>query len=221
MSSALEQLELTREKITYELVENSKVGFLGLGGVKVKLKVFYDGGAGKKTKEFLAGLFELMDVSADISVDEKENGNLDVKLEGEDMGLLIGRRGETLDAIQYIAGLVANKNSENYIRVNIDSENYRAKREGTLVALANRVAEKVLKNQRSMTLEPMSPQERRIIHSALQNKSGVTTFSTGQDPNRRVVIAPATADGKPKTKSRSSHRGHGSKKPAAPAKSEN
>ncbi|MDD6262151.1 MAG: protein jag [Clostridiales bacterium] len=206
VSKALDQLGLPREEVTYELLDRGKTGFLGLGGVWVKLRVFYEIGMTRKTEEFLSGLFELMNVKADVRASEGEDGRVDVTLSGPDMGLLIGRRGETLDALQYITSLAANKGNDKFVRVTIDSENYREKREESLENLANRIADKVLKNQRSMTLEPMSPHERRIIHACLQNKEGITTFSTGQDPNRRVVIAPENGDQKPHRQYRG-HRG--------------
>ena len=208
VSKALTELSLPREEITYELLERGKTGFLGLGGVWVKLRIFYEVGMTRKTEEFLNGLFELMNVKADVVAAEGEDGRVDVKLSGPDMGLLIGRRGETLDALQYITSLAANKGNEKFVRVTIDSENYREKREESLENLANRIADKVIKNQRSMTLEPMSPQERRIIHSCLQSKEGVTTFSTGQDPNRKVVIAPASAGEANGNNKHRQYRGH-------------
>ena len=105
------------------------------------------------------------------------------------MGIVIGRRGETLDALQYLTSVIVNKNSNDYIKVTVDTENYRAKREETLIRLANKVAEKVVKNGRNMTLEPMNPFERRIIHSSLQENEDVTTYSIGEEPNRKVVVA--------------------------------
>ncbi len=194
VSKALAELSLPREEVTYELLDRGKTGFLGLGGVWVKIRVYYEVGIQRKTEDFLNGLFELMKVKADVKASEGEDGRVDITLSGPDMGLIIGRRGETLDALQYITSLAANKGNDKFVRVTIDSENYREKREESLENLANRIADKVLKNQRSMTLEPMTPHERRIIHSCLQNKEGVTTFSTGQDPNRKVVIAPSNGE---------------------------
>ncbi len=213
VAKAIDQLNLPREEVTYELLDRGKTGFLGLGGVWVKLRVFYEVGIGRKTEEFLTGLFDLMKVKADVKVSEGADGRIEVKLSGPDMGLLIGRRGETLDALQYLTSLAANKGSDEFVRVTIDSENYREKREESLENLASRMADKVLRTSRSVTLEPMAPHERRIIHAYLQNRDGVTTFSTGQDPNRRVVIAPAAAAEKSegegeKPKPRRSSRGH-------------
>ncbi|MBQ8589943.1 MAG: protein jag [Firmicutes bacterium] len=116
--------------------------------------------------------------------------NVYIDINGKDSGTIIGKRGQTLDAIQYLCSLVANKNSENYIRVVIDAENYRAKRERTLEQLANRLADKVRKTGRSVRLEPMNPYERKVIHATLQNRNGVTTRSEGEEPYRRVIIEP-------------------------------
>jgi hypothetical protein len=136
---------------------------------------------------FLSGLMQLMQVEGTIKAAETENGLL-VNLEGPDMGVLIGRRGETLDAIQYLSSLVYNKEKEDYHRVTIDTENYRKKRELTLIKLARKMAGQVARTGRKVVLEPMSPFERRIIHSALQNDKLVTTYSEGEEPNRHVII---------------------------------
>ena len=116
--------------------------------------------------------------------------NVYIDINGKDSGTIIGKRGQTLDAIQYLCSLVANKSSENYVRVVIDAENYRAKRERTLEQLANRLADKVRKTGRSVRLEPMNPYERKVIHATLQNRNGVTTRSEGEEPYRRVIIEP-------------------------------
>ncbi len=136
---------------------------------------------------FLKGLMEQMQVEGTVQAAETENGLL-VNLEGPDMGVLIGRRGETLDAIQYLASLIYNKDKEEYHRVTVDTENYRKKREATLVRLAKRMAAQVARTGRKVVLEPMSPFERRIIHFALQNDKFVTTYSEGEEPNRHVII---------------------------------
>jgi spoIIIJ-associated protein len=129
-----------------------------------------------------------MNLSVKMQFKEKNN-SLNILLEGDTMGILIGRRGETLDSLQYLTRLVVNKGDKEYIRVFIDTENYRKKREETLVRLAKKLADRVLKYRRSITLEPMNPYERRIIHSTLQHNSMITTYSVGEEPNRKVVIA--------------------------------
>ena len=138
---------------------------------------------------FLDGLLEHLDSHAQVKVYEAEKGRYKVILEGQKLGALIGRRGETLDAIQQLTNYAVNSGSEKRIRVHVDAENYRAKREQSLVALAAKVAAKVVKYRRSVTLEPMNAYERHVIHSALQETAGVTTYSIGTEPNRRVVVA--------------------------------
>ena len=194
IGNALANINVAREEVTYELLEKGKSGFLGFGGVWAKVRVYYEVGAKQKAESFLKGLFNLMNISADTESKEEEDGKISITLKGGDMGLLIGRRGETLDALQYITGLAINKNEEKFVRVAIDTENYREKREDALEKLAKKVAEKVVKNRRNMTLEPMAPHERRIIHACLQDYPGVTTYSTGQDPSRRIVIALQNGD---------------------------
>jgi spoIIIJ-associated protein len=138
-------------------------------------------------KNFLLDVFDKMDVDADVEAQEDEDSVL-LKVVGKDSGIIIGRRGETLDSLQYLASLVVNKGNCEYKRVVIDIENYRQKREETLVKLANRLADRVVKFRKSVTLEPMNPYERRIIHSTLQNNKYVKTFSVGDEPNRKVII---------------------------------
>lgn len=138
--------------------------------------------------EFLQGLMEHVGIQgATVKAANTDNGLL-VNLEGEDMGTLIGRRGETLDAVQYLASLVYNKDKDDYHRVTVDTENYRKKRENTLIRLAKKKAGQVVKTGKRVVLEPMSPFERRIIHFALQNDKFVTTYSEGEEPNRHIVI---------------------------------
>jgi len=148
---------------------------------------------GRAAQRFLDGFFQKMQMpETKITVLEGEK-IVKVNMEGPDMGLLIGRRGETLDALQHITSLVLNKGEGNYVRVSVDTENYRAKREATLRTFARRMAVTAVKNKRSITLEVMSSQDRRIVHSALQDFRGVSTHSTGSEPNRRVVISIDTA----------------------------
>lgn len=138
---------------------------------------------------FVSGLLEHMDSAAQVKVYEMEKGRYKVILEGEKLGQLIGRRGETLDAIQQLTNYAVNTDSDKRIRIQMDAENYRAKREQSLESLANKVAAKVAKYRRSVTLEPMNAYERHVIHAALQDVKGVTTYSIGTEPNRRVVVA--------------------------------
>ena len=143
----------------------------------------------KRISAFLTGLLEHMDSVAQVKVYEAEKGRYKVILEGDKLGQLIGRRGETLDAIQQLTNYAVNSGSEKRIRVHVDAENYRAKREASLESLARKVAGKVAKYRRSVTLEPMNAYERHVIHAALQDEAGITTYSIGTEPNRRVVVA--------------------------------
>jgi spoIIIJ-associated protein len=140
-------------------------------------------------KAFIDGLLEKMGIQGESFPTMSENNTLLIEIRGEDMGAVIGRRGDTLDAIQYLTSLSINRGREEHIRVTLDTEGYRAKREESLNRLARKMAGKVLKYHKNMTLEPMNPYERRIIHAALQDYNGVTTYSTGTEPNRRVVVA--------------------------------
>ena len=142
-----------------------------------------------RIRAFLTGLLEHMDCRAQVKVYEEEKNRYKVILEGQRLGALIGRRGETLDAIQQLTNYAVNSGRDKRVRIHVDAENYRAKREQSLESLANKVAGKVLKYRRSVTLEPMNTYERHVIHAALQDKEGVTTYSIGTEPNRRVVVA--------------------------------
>ena len=147
--------------------------------------------AGKEisAEDFLKDVFKAMDMVVDIKVTEnKEEKTMDIELSGEEMGVLIGKRGQTLDSLQYLVSLVVNKYSEDYIRVKIDTENYRERRKETLENLARNIAYKVKRTRKTVSLEPMNPYERRVIHSALQNDRYVTTHSEGEEPYRRVVV---------------------------------
>ena len=152
---------------------------------------------------FLTGLLERMGVSADMEISPRDNGGVNVNLTGPAMGAIIGRRGETLDAIQHLTNYVVNKDSDKHLHISVDAEAYRSKREESLTRLAEKMAEKAIKYKRSMALEPMNSYERHVIHTALQNYEGVTTTSTGVEPNRRVVVSyvkPEKPDNKPKSR---------------------
>ena len=205
---ALQELNITKDKADIEVLEQPNKGFFGLIGsrlAKVKVAAAEEKSTAEaKTKvkdidrekekdtayKFLREILNCMDIKAEIKVKQTERG-LYIDLIGPRMGIIIGRRGQTLDALQYLVSLVVNKNKgrEEYVRVVLDTENYREKREETLVRLANRLAERVVKSRRMMQLEPMNPYERRIIHSALQDYPGVITYSEGEEPNRKVIIA--------------------------------
>lgn len=188
ISLALEELEVSREEVEVEIMEEGTKGVLGLFGnkeAKVKVTVIEDAKA--DAGNFIGDILDKMDIEATVSVSETEEA-VKVEISGDNVGLLIGRRGETLDAIQYLTSLVVNKEKDEFKRVIVDVENYRQKREDTLIALAYRMADKVEKYKKSVTLEPMTPYERRIIHSALQERFTIETISVGEEPNRKVVI---------------------------------
>ena len=148
-------------------------------------------GIKKSASEFLSEVFKAMDLPVNITMDyEQETGSLSIDFEGPDMGILIGKRGQTLDSLQYLASLVVNKNQEHYVRVKLDTENYRKRRKETLENLAKNIAYKVRRTRRSVSLEAMNPYERRIIHSALQGNKYVETYSEGNEPYRHVIVAP-------------------------------
>ena len=143
-----------------------------------------------KAIEFLEQVFDAMNMAVDISVEYNETEKeMNVNLKGDDMGILIGKRGQTLDSLQYLVSLVVNKSSSDYIRVKLDTENYRERRKETLETLAKNIAYKVKRTKRSVSLEPMNPYERRIIHAALQNDKYVVTRSDGEEPFRHVIIS--------------------------------
>jgi spoIIIJ-associated protein len=191
IQTALEQLGLERDEVSVEILERAKPGFLGFGGTSAVVRVLYNDEESKteQVEKFLTGLFEHMNISAVPEVSEDEGGIIQVKISGKNPGALIGRRGETLDAIQHLTNYAVNRGASVRVRVNVDAENYRARRDDTLVHLAEKVAAKVVKYRRNMTLEPMNSYERHVIHTALQENKSVTTFSTGTEPNRRVVVA--------------------------------
>ena len=185
---ALEDLQCSRDNVDIEVIEEGTKGIFGLIGNKVaRVKVTIKESNSEKAKEFLVSVLEKMNVDAEIIAEETEDSIL-LKVKGDDIGIVIGRRGETLDSLQYLTSLVVNKSKEDYKRVVIDIENYRQKREETLVKLANRLADRVVKYKKNITLEPMNPYERRVIHSSLQNHKYVETYSVGEEPNRKVII---------------------------------
>ena len=174
VTAATVAMGITSDELDYEVIEKASADTTGLV---------------EKTKEYLDSLFKAMDIETEVTIDfDEENNNMDINLEGSEMGILIGKRGQTLDALQYLISLFVNKESEAYVRVKLDTENYRARRKDTLENLAKNIAFKVKRSRRSVTLEPMNPYERRIIHSALQNDKYLATRSEGEEPYRKVVV---------------------------------
>ncbi len=201
ITEACQKLGVTSDRLYYEVLEEGSNGFLGIGSKPAIIK------AAKKeeeavsdspqekhpediAKKFLNDVFAAMNMTVvvDVSYDEGKE-EMNVELSGNEMGVLIGKRGQTLDSLQYLVSLVVNKENDNYIRVKVDTENYRERRKETLENLAKNIAYKVKRTRRPVSLEPMNPYERRIIHSALQNDKYVTTYSEGEEPFRKVVIA--------------------------------
>lgn len=191
LTNATVSLGVTSDQIKYEVIEEGSTGFLGIGSKDAIIKVVISTDEDPKevAKEFLEGVFEAMQLEVNISMSfDEEDKTLSIDLAGPEMGVLIGKRGQTLDSLQYLTNLAVNRSSENYTRVKIDTEDYRRRRKETLENLARNMASKVKRTKKSVTLEAMNPYERRIIHSALQNDNNVTTHSEGEEPYRYVVI---------------------------------
>lgn len=195
ITEACQKLVVTSDKLEYEVVEEGSAGFLGIGSKPAVIKARVKSSVQDTAKDFLKDVFEAMDLTVVVNVeyDEVEN-SMNIELSGDEMGVLIGKRGQTLDSLQYLVSLVVNKNVENYIRVKVDTENYRQRRKETLENLAKNISYKVKRTKRPVSLEPMNPYERRIIHSALQNDKYVTTFSEGEEPFRHVVVTLKKSD---------------------------
>lgn len=189
LTNALIQMETTSDQIEYEVVEEEKSGILGLFSKPAVIRVRKKENTVDIVKNFLTRTFEAMNLKVEIELeyDEIEN-EIHIELKGDEMGMLIGKRGQTLDSLQYLTSLVANKKTEEYVKIKIDTENYRQRRKETIENLARNVANKVKKTGRTAFLEPMNPYERRIIHAELQGDKYVDTHSEGEEPHRKVVI---------------------------------
>ena len=221
VTEALLELLVTRDEVEIEVLDKGSKGFLGIGAKDAKVRVTVKKEEKEKSifeelgieepnisldldtdlntqivdpaelgKNFLADVIDKMGIEAKLEVLTKKE-QIEINISGEKMGLLIGKRGEHLDALQYLVNLVVNKNTEKYTRVILDTENYRQRREETLHKLAFRLAKKASQTKQRVVLEPMNPYDRRIIHSALQNSRTVRTYSEGREPYRKIVIAPA------------------------------
>ena len=189
LTEASISLGIPSSEIEYEVIEKGSTGFLGLGSKNAVIKARKKFSVEESVKEFLKSVFHAMDMAVEIIVKVNEEEKLiEVDLKGDDMGILIGKRGQTLDSLQYLTNLAVNKHSENYYKVKVDTEDYRKRRKDTLENLAKNIAYKVKRTKRSVELEPMNPFERRVIHSALQNDRYVTTHSEGDEPYRHVVV---------------------------------
>ncbi len=186
------ELGVAKEKIEFTVLEEGKRGFLGLGAVDAKVQAVYTPDGSDIALDFIKKVISDMELNLTVAKKEGNNDDILITVDGEGAGALIGHHGETLDSLQYLANLAANKKikgeKREYVKITLDIEGYRAKREEALRALARRMAAKVVKYKKSVMLEPMNPYERRIIHSEIQNVEGVSTNSIGSENNRRVVM---------------------------------
>ena len=190
LTEASVKLGTTSDQIEYEIIDKGSAGFLGIGSKNAVIKARKKFSIEDSVREFLSKVFDAMKLEVEILIKvDEENKLIDVELKGDEMGILIGKRGQTLDSLQYLTNLAINKHSDQYYKVKVDTEDYRKRRRETLENLARNIAYKVKRTKRSVALEPMNPFERRIIHSALQNDKYVTTFSEGEEPYRHVVVA--------------------------------
>ncbi len=181
---------VSSELLEVEVIEKGSAGFLGINSKKAVIQARKKENVEDKVIRFISDVCKTMNLEVEIISSYDENTqDMDIELKGPEMGVLIGKRGKTLDALQDLARIVANKDSEQYVRVKIDTENYRKRRRDTIENLAKNVAHKVKKTRKSISLEAMNAYERRIIHSVLQNDKYVTTYSEGEEPYRHVVVA--------------------------------
>ncbi len=189
ITQATVQLGITSDQLEYEVLDKGSTGFLGIGSKNAVIKARKKFSIDENVVEFLSSIFDAMKMEVEILVAVNEEEHIiEVELKGDDMGILIGKRGQTLDSLQYLTNLAINKHSDEYYKVKIDTEDYRKRRKETLENLAKNIAYKVKRTKRPVFLEPMNPFERRIIHSALQNDRYVTTHSEGDEPYRHVVV---------------------------------
>lgn len=189
ITQATVQLGITSDQLEYEILDKGSTGFLGIGSKNAVIRARKKFSIDENVVEFLSSIFDAMKMEVEILVAVNEEEHIiEVELKGDDMGILIGKRGQTLDSLQYLTNLAINKHSDEYYKVKIDTEDYRKRRKETLENLAKNIAYKVKRTKRPVSLEPMNPFERRIIHSALQNDRYVTTHSEGDEPYRHVVV---------------------------------
>jgi spoIIIJ-associated protein len=196
VSLALERMDTDRDSVDIEILDEGNKGIFGIIGARdAKVRVILKETFIEKVRNFLEEIFEKMNVNVQMEIEEQEDNTIHVMVEGIDSGIVIGRRGETLEAIQYLLCLAVNNGKEEYRKIIVDVENYREKRENTLIKLSGKLADRVIKTKKNITLEPMSPFERRIIHATLQNNKLIRTYSIGDEPNRKVVIAHQPSSG--------------------------
>lgn len=189
VTEALVKLGVTSDMLDYDVVNEGSAGFLGIGAKPAVIRARKKFSVEEKVKEFLTQVFEAMQMEVEIvSNYNKESGVVEVEFKGSEMGVLIGKRGQTLDSLQYLTNLAVNKQTDTYVKVKMDTEDYRKRRRDTLENLAKNISFKVKRTKRAVSLEPMNPFERRVIHSALQNDRYVSTHSEGEEPYRHVVV---------------------------------
>lgn len=189
ITEALVKLEVTSDQLEYEVVSEGSTGFLGFGSKPAVIKARKKFSVEDCVRDFLNRVFEAMDMEVEIlSKYDEESGMVEVEFKGSEMGVLIGKRGQTLDSLQYLTNLAVNKQTDKYVKVKLDTEDYRKRRKDTLENLAKNISYKVKRTKRPVALEPMNPFERRVIHSALQNDRFVSTHSEGEEPYRHVVV---------------------------------
>lgn len=188
VEKAAAELKVNPSELEIELLEEGTKGFFGFGAKDFKIKASIIDNYEKRINDFLNDIFRVLDIDAEILI-KKSGDTAKVKIMGDSAGQLIGRRGESLDALQLLLGLAVNKAHTEYVKVLLDIEDYREKREQSLIRYANKMARTAAKQRKNIKLEPMNPYERRIVHSALQNDTYVTTYSEGEDPYRKVVIS--------------------------------
>ncbi len=187
--AALEELGASRDMVDIEVLDEGNKAILGIfGGKDARVRVTLKQTPSSLASAFLKEIFDDMGIKVDLDIKHEAN-ELSINLIGDDMGIIIGKRGETLDSLQYLTSLVVNRGEGSYVKVTLDTENYREKRFEALKTLALRIADKVTKTGRRHIFEPMNPYERRVLHAALQSHEAVTTYSIGEDPNRKVVVA--------------------------------
>lgn len=189
ITDALVRLGVTSDQLEYEVLSEGSTGFLGFGSKPAVIKARKKYSPEENVREFLTNVFHAMHLEVEIvSKYDEENGFIDVEFKGSEMGVLIGKRGQTLDSLQYLTNLAVNKQTDHYVKVKLDTEDYRKRRKDTLENLAKNISYKVKRTKRPVALEPMNPFERRVIHSALQNDRFVSTHSEGEEPYRHVVV---------------------------------
>ena len=196
-AAAAAEFGVDEDKITFEIVEEPKKGFLGIGSAEAIVSAEYNRSKAEIAADYVRGILKEMNVDAELEIVENEDGSgALINIKGDTTGTIIGRRGETLDAIQYLASMAANRGDKEYYRIMLDSCGYREKRKVILEELAGKIARTVLRTGRTSTLEPMNPYERRIIHSVLQSNKAVETYSEGSEPYRHIVVTPSKQDRK-------------------------